>query len=232
MTRENSKDKEGGRELYITVPVSAAMAICALHIELRYKEKSDGLIARKDAEVPGSIVVRPEKKLDHAWMVYAPSRREPNEPDAAQMCEALVTVLLNHPRCGGDVLVTLDAEAAQDPNGLLTTDAARSFLADTDAEEVSDERPEESGVSSNRNLGPACDVSEVVSLSETREEEAHLERHKNDADRPNAEAERIGLSEVAMAGVECRTDLQQQSSDGQSKDAPSPINSTNTKEIG
>ncbi|KAG0579236.1 hypothetical protein KC19_4G084000 [Ceratodon purpureus] len=69
MVRENSDDKEGGMKLFVTVPLSAAMAICALHIELRYKEKSDGLVARKDAEVPGSIVVRPEKKLDHAWMV-------------------------------------------------------------------------------------------------------------------------------------------------------------------
>ena len=31
-------------------------------------------------------------------MVYAPSRREPNEPDAAQMCEALIAVLLSHPQ--------------------------------------------------------------------------------------------------------------------------------------
>ena len=61
-------------------------------------EKSDGLVCRKDAEVPGSVVVKPEKKLDHAWMVYAPSRREPNEPDAAQMCEALIAVLLSHPQ--------------------------------------------------------------------------------------------------------------------------------------
>ena len=42
--------------------------------------------------------MKPEKKLDHAWMVYAPSRREPNEPDAAQMCEALIAVLLSHPQ--------------------------------------------------------------------------------------------------------------------------------------
>lgn len=160
-TDENSDKKAGGAKLHVAVPLAAAMAICALHLELRYKEKSDGLVTRKDAEVPGSIVVKPEKKLDHAWMVYARSRREPNEPDAAQMCEALIAVLLHHPRWRrGDVPVTPDTQAAlqeadeacascskldqnQDPNDFLTTDAARSFLADT--EEVSHEGLEESG---------------------------------------------------------------------------------------
>lgn len=211
-----SDDKEGGRKLYVIVPLSAVMAICALHIELRYKEKSDGLVARKDAEVPGSIVVRPEKKLDHAWMVYAPSRREPNEPDAAQMCEALITLLLNHPLLRKDFPVTRDTEAAQDPNGFLTTDAARSFLADTEV--VSEERLEESERSANRNLGPECDVSKVVSSSERREEETHSERHNSDIDRVNADGGRNGLGEVAMGGVESRmdaesSDLQRQLSD-------------------
>ena len=82
--------------LPVAFPLAAAMAICALHLEIRYGEKSDGLVTRKDAEVPGSIVVRPEKKLDHGWMVYSPVSKDPLEPDAAQMCEALVTLLLNH----------------------------------------------------------------------------------------------------------------------------------------
>lgn len=88
-------------KVHVAVPLAAAMAICALHLELRYNEKSDGLVTRKDSEVPGSVVVKPEKKLDHAWMVYAPSRREAGEPDAAQMCEALIAVLLCHPRLVG-----------------------------------------------------------------------------------------------------------------------------------
>jgi hypothetical protein len=129
------------------------MAICALHLELRYGEKSDGLVTRKDAEVPGSIVVKPDRKLDHAWMVYSPSRKEPNEPDAAQMCEALLTLLLNHERWRrDDITVTPEAEVSlqeaeaisiQDGNNIvageasglqisssehLTTEAATSFL--------------------------------------------------------------------------------------------------------
>lgn len=151
-TGENSDENAGGAKLHVAVPLAAAMAICALHLELRYKEKSDGLVTRKDSEVPGSIVVKPEKKLDHAWMVYAPSRREPNEPDAAQMCEALIAVLLHHPRwrrrdapvetqgalqeAGEAAYASCAATMAQnhDPNDFLTTDAARSFLADTEDE--------------------------------------------------------------------------------------------------
>lgn len=97
-SNNNFEESPTGARLHVAIPLAAAMAICALHLELRYKEKSDGLVTRKDAEVPGSLVVRPDKKLDHAWMVYSPSRKEPNEPDAAQMCEALITLLLNHPR--------------------------------------------------------------------------------------------------------------------------------------
>ncbi|KAG0616118.1 hypothetical protein M758_5G091700 [Ceratodon purpureus] len=89
-------DVVANMKLPVAFPLAAAMAICALHLEIRYGEKSDGLVTRKDAEVPGSIVVRPEKKLDHGWMVYSPVSRDPLEPDAAQMCEALVTLLLNH----------------------------------------------------------------------------------------------------------------------------------------
>lgn len=54
------------RRVPVVVPVSAAMAICALHLQLRYGEKSDGLVTCRDAEVPGSVVVRPHWKLDHA----------------------------------------------------------------------------------------------------------------------------------------------------------------------
>lgn len=81
-------------ELPVIIPLSAVMAICAKHLEVRYNQKSDGLVVRQDAEVPGSVVVRPDRKLDHGWMVYSPARKYSNEPDAAQMCESLLTLLL------------------------------------------------------------------------------------------------------------------------------------------
>ncbi|CAM6089970.1 unnamed protein product [Calypogeia fissa] len=89
-----SEEAAAGVKLPVVIPLAAAMALCALHLDLRYGEKSDGLVARKDAEVPGSVVVRPKKKLDHAWMVYTPSRKESNDPSASQMWEALLTLLL------------------------------------------------------------------------------------------------------------------------------------------
>lgn len=46
------------------------MVICVFYFELRYKEKSDGLVIWKDVEVFGLIVVRFEKKFDYVWMVY------------------------------------------------------------------------------------------------------------------------------------------------------------------
>ncbi|KAL2623682.1 hypothetical protein R1flu_003887 [Riccia fluitans] len=89
-----SEESAAAAKLPVAIPLAAAMALCALHLDLRYSEKSDGLVARKDAEVPGSLVVRPDKKLDHAWMVYSPSRKEAKDPDSSQMCEALLTLLL------------------------------------------------------------------------------------------------------------------------------------------
>jgi len=73
-------DENEGAKLHVAVPLAAAMAICALHLELRYKEKSDGLVTRKDSEVPGSIVVKPEKKLDHAWRCMHPPDENPMSP--------------------------------------------------------------------------------------------------------------------------------------------------------
>lgn len=83
-----------GHQVPIVIPVSAAMALCALHLLLRYGEKSDGLVTCRDAEVPGSVIVRPEQKLDHAWMVYSSKKKNPNEPDATEMCEAILTLLV------------------------------------------------------------------------------------------------------------------------------------------
>lgn len=78
----------------VVIPLSAAMAACAQLLQVRYGEKSDGLVTRKDAEVPGSVVVRPERKLDHAWMVYSTLNDSPGEADASQVCEALLTLLV------------------------------------------------------------------------------------------------------------------------------------------
>ncbi|KAL4362878.1 hypothetical protein GQ457_04G039530 [Hibiscus cannabinus] len=80
--------------LPVVMPLGAAMAACAQLLQVRYKEQSDGLVARCDAEVPGSVVVCPTRKLDHAWMVYSSLKDDPSEADAAQVCEALLTLLV------------------------------------------------------------------------------------------------------------------------------------------
>ncbi|KAJ0112962.1 hypothetical protein Patl1_00151 [Pistacia atlantica] len=74
--------------------LGAAMAACAQLLQVRYGEKGDGLVTCRDAEVPGSIVVRPKRKLDHAWMVYSSLNDDPSEADASQVCEALLTLLV------------------------------------------------------------------------------------------------------------------------------------------
>nr|XP_043619831.1 uncharacterized protein LOC122591637 [Erigeron canadensis] len=82
------------KQVPVVVPVSAAMAVSALHLQLRYGEKSDGLVTCRDAEVPGSVVVRPNQKIDHAWMVYSSWSTNQTEADASEMCEALLTMLV------------------------------------------------------------------------------------------------------------------------------------------
>ncbi|KAL8498299.1 hypothetical protein ACS0TY_021574 [Phlomoides rotata] len=95
----SNEDREdaiiASRKVPVIAPVSAAMALTALHLQLRYGEKSDGLVTCRDAEVPGSVVVKPDKKLDHSWMVYSSWKKEPTEPDSCEMCEALFTMLLD-----------------------------------------------------------------------------------------------------------------------------------------
>ncbi|XP_020221624.1 uncharacterized protein LOC109804243 [Cajanus cajan] len=91
---ESDSFLESRHQVPVMVPISAAMAVCALHLRLRYGEKSDGLVTCRDAEVPGSVVVRPKMKLDHAWMVYSSKKRSPSEHDACEMCEALLTLLV------------------------------------------------------------------------------------------------------------------------------------------
>ncbi|XP_059457540.1 uncharacterized protein LOC132187289 [Corylus avellana] len=81
-------------KLPVVIPLGAAMAACAQLLQTRYGEKSDGLVTCRDAEVPGSIVVRPKRKLDHAWMVYSSLNDDSSEADASQVCEALLTLLV------------------------------------------------------------------------------------------------------------------------------------------
>lgn len=78
----------------VVMPLGAAMAACAQLLQIRYGEKSDGLVTCRDAEVPGSVVVRPKRKLDHAWMVYSTMNDDPSEADASQLCEALLSLLV------------------------------------------------------------------------------------------------------------------------------------------
>lgn len=80
--------------LPVVVPLGATLAACAQLLLTRYGEKSDGLVTCRDAEVPGSVVVHPKRKLDHAWMVYSSINDDPLEPDASQVCEALLTLVM------------------------------------------------------------------------------------------------------------------------------------------
>ncbi|KAL6221088.1 hypothetical protein ACLB2K_008840 [Fragaria x ananassa] len=91
---ESDNIVQASHQLPVVIPLSAAMAVCALHLQLRYGEKSDGLVTCRDAEVPGSVVVKPDRKLDHAWMVYSSRKKNASEADASEMCEALLTLLV------------------------------------------------------------------------------------------------------------------------------------------
>ncbi|GKV06676.1 hypothetical protein SLEP1_g18535 [Rubroshorea leprosula] len=93
-SEDPSNDVRSRCQVPVVLPASAAMAMCALHLQLRYGEKSDGLVTCRDAEVPGSVVVRPDQKLDHCWMVYSTSKKNSSEPDASEMCEALLSLLV------------------------------------------------------------------------------------------------------------------------------------------
>lgn len=89
---------ESPTKLPVVIPLGAAMAACAQLIQIRYGEKSDGLVTRCDAEVPGSLAVRPTRKLDHAWMVYSSLKDDGGEANAAEVCEALLTLLVEKER--------------------------------------------------------------------------------------------------------------------------------------
>ncbi|KAF2569770.1 hypothetical protein F2Q68_00028421 [Brassica cretica] len=108
-------------KLPVVMPLGAAMAACAQLLQVRYGEKSDGLVTCCDAEVPGSVVVRPKRKLDHAWMVYSSLNEAPLEADAAQVCEALLTLLVQDKTCA---LRKGDIQALED----LTYERRKQFL--------------------------------------------------------------------------------------------------------
>ncbi|KAJ0970611.1 hypothetical protein J5N97_018570 [Dioscorea zingiberensis] len=63
-------------------------------LKLRYREKSDGIVTRKDAEAPGSVVVRSRRKLDHAWIIRPCLNEDPREANNSQLIEALFTLLV------------------------------------------------------------------------------------------------------------------------------------------
>ncbi|GMH23821.1 hypothetical protein Nepgr_025664 [Nepenthes gracilis] len=100
LTCARGASKEDGSSIWsacrvpVVMPISAAMAICALLLLLRYGEQSDGLVTCRDAEVPGSVVIRPDRKLDHGRMVHSSWKKNPDEPDACEMCEAILTLLV------------------------------------------------------------------------------------------------------------------------------------------
>ncbi|KAF5176718.1 alpha/beta-Hydrolases superfamily protein [Thalictrum thalictroides] len=85
---------QAGCKVPVVIPLAAVMAVSALHLKLRYGEKSDGLVTCRDAIVPDSVVVHPERKLHHAWMVCSSWKKDRSEPDASEMCEALLTLLV------------------------------------------------------------------------------------------------------------------------------------------
>ncbi|XP_074263157.1 uncharacterized protein LOC141585968 isoform X2 [Silene latifolia] len=78
----------------VIVPSGAAMAATACVVQTKYGEKSDGLVTRRDAEVPGSVVVRPSRKLDHQWLVFSSVKDSSYEASSSQVCEALLQLLL------------------------------------------------------------------------------------------------------------------------------------------
>ncbi|KAJ0970576.1 hypothetical protein J5N97_018535 [Dioscorea zingiberensis] len=75
-------------------PLSSMLAVMAALLKLRYGEKSDGLVTRKDAEAPGSVVVRPQRNLDHEWMVLPSLNEDRKEANNCQVIEALFTLLI------------------------------------------------------------------------------------------------------------------------------------------
>ncbi|KAE8720888.1 hypothetical protein F3Y22_tig00018040pilonHSYRG00013 [Hibiscus syriacus] len=75
--------------LPVVMPLGAAMAAIAQLLQVRYGKKSDEVVARCDAEARD-----PLRSGHNVWMVYSSLDDDPSEPDATQVCEALLTLLV------------------------------------------------------------------------------------------------------------------------------------------
>lgn len=74
--------------------ISFYKMVYAASITLRYGEKNDGIVTRKDAEAPGSVAVRPSRHLDHTWISRPSPNVDPKEANNSQVCAALFTLLM------------------------------------------------------------------------------------------------------------------------------------------
>lgn len=95
----------------VTSSMTSPMFMTGRYIRKRYDEPSDGMVACRDAEVPGSVVVRFKSyDMDHLGPIYpsVPLSAGPlrlgfaapgsGPPSGADVCEALVRMLIHHAR--------------------------------------------------------------------------------------------------------------------------------------
>jgi hypothetical protein len=91
---------KGRLEVPLEIQLGRQLALMSKHIWTKYPGvESDGLVTRKDAEVPGSVVVKYRGDLAHTLVI--PEASPPNhsidgpEPlDARHVCQACVILLL------------------------------------------------------------------------------------------------------------------------------------------
>lgn len=102
----------GSLAVSMTVPLQIQLgrqlALMSKYILSRYAgEESDGLVTRKDAEIPGSVVVKFREELAHTLVIpeaislpktnsnsNSTSKHVQIPLNAAQICQACVTLLL------------------------------------------------------------------------------------------------------------------------------------------
>jgi hypothetical protein len=198
-TAEWEDSSQGTPKLHVAIPLSAAMAICALH---RYGEKSDGLVTQKDIKGPGLIIVKPDRKLDHAWMVYSPLRKEPNEPNAAQQCEVLLNLLLNHGRWRqDDIIVTPEAEVSlQEAEAISTQDGNAVGAGEASGLQISS--PEHLITEATTSF--LEDGSNSTVSTKDSDGETHQDHNSPSSDMPQRESDRV-LREVLSSVVNSQT---------------------------
>lgn len=92
--------------LPLQIQLGRQLALMSKYILSRYAgEESDGLVTRKDAEIPGSVVVKFREELAHTLVIpEATSHPKANSKstskhvqiplNATQICQACVTLLL------------------------------------------------------------------------------------------------------------------------------------------